>query len=91
MNENPFNYSISSDIVLSLLNHKLECHPMLKGEKISICLIGNDCVLKGTVDSLEKKWLAEDIVADAPGVLQIKNEINVINKPEQSAENFYEI
>lgn len=85
------NYSINSDIVLSLLNYKLECHPMLKGEKIFISLVGNDCILKGTVDALEKKWLAEDIVADAPGVLQIKNEINVINKPERLAENFYEI
>lgn len=91
MNEKAFNYSISSDVVLNLLNFKLECHPMLKGEKISIVLIGNDCVLKGTVDTLEKKWLAEDIVADAPGVLQVKNEINVMNKPEHPSENFYEI
>ena len=64
---------------------------MLKGERISIGLKGNDCVLKGTVDSLEKKWLVEDIVADAPGVLQVKNEIRVNNRSDQLAENFYEI
>jgi len=63
-------------------------HSPLKDENILVNAEGNDIILQGDVDSLDKKWMAEDIARDTFGVLHVKNEISVSNDIEK--ENFYE-
>lgn len=75
-------------------NVKLELsrNSLLKDENILVDAEGDDIILQGEVDSLDKKWLAEDIAGDTFGVLHVKNEINVISSSagRENREDFYE-
>ena len=75
-------------------NVKLELarNSLLKDENILVDAEGDDVILQGEVDSLDKKWLAEDIAGDTFGVLHVKNEIHVVtnNSGRDPREDFYE-
>lgn len=63
---------------------------LLKEDNILVDADGDEIILQGSVDSLDKKWLAEDIAGDTFGVLHVKNEIRVVDINESSREDFYE-
>ena len=69
---------------------ELHIHPILKNEKIEVKVDGHIVTLGGGVDSLDKKWIAEDIAADSIGVLEVHNEIVVSAKREDPDDTFYD-
>lgn len=75
-------------------NVKLELsrNSLLKDEHILVDAQGEDIILQGEVDAVDKKWLAEDIAGDTFGVLHVINEINVVNYSanKERREDFYE-
>jgi osmotically-inducible protein OsmY len=73
------------------VKRELARNSLLKDENILVSADGDEIILQGDVDSLDKKWLAEDIAGDTFGVLHVKNEINVSNNYRDSnKESFYE-
>lgn len=73
------------------VKRELASNSLLKDENILVSADGDEIILQGDVDSLVKKWLAEDIAGDTFGVLHVKNEINVSNNfRDNSKEIFYE-
>ena len=66
-------------------------NPVLCGEDLVVSADGDTIILHGVVDSLDKKWLAEDIARETFGVLNVTNEIYVSRSFEdEQGEGFYE-
>ena len=77
-----------------VVKHELARNSLLKDENIMVTVEGDEVILDGDVDSLDKKWLAEDITGDIFGVLHVRNQINVFTKLDhfqgKYGEDFYE-
>lgn len=88
------NYSLDhlpeGEFVRENVKKELTRNSLLKDENILVDAEGDEVILQGDVDSLDKKWLAEDIAADTFGVLHVKNEIHVRNGDDKR-ESFYEV
>ena len=65
---------ISSQEIRENVKKELISNTLLKDEVILVDMEGDEVILQGNVDSINKKWLAEDIAADTFGVMQLKNE-----------------
>lgn len=65
-------------------------NPLLRHQFINVELCGYTVTLSGLVDSLDKKWLAEDIAADTLGVLKIRNKIDVRSEEDGASIDFYD-
>lgn len=79
------------DNIRENVKRELARNSLLKDENILVSADGDEIILQGDVDSLDKKWLAEDIAGDTFGVLHVKNEIHVSNGfRDNYKENFYE-
>ncbi len=76
--------------ILENVKNEISRNSLLKDENILVDLEGDEVILQGGVDSLDKKWLAEDIASDTFGVLHVKNEIQVTNEGENNKKVFYE-
>lgn len=64
---------------------------LLKEEDIQVDIVGHEVILMGVVDSLDKKWLAEDIASDTFGVLHVTNNIDLSDGDRSlDTEDFYE-
>ncbi len=72
------------------VKHEIAQNSLLKDENILVNAEGDEIILEGVVDSLDKKWLAEDIAGDTFGVLHVKNEIHVVAGTSDHREDFYE-
>lgn len=72
------------------VKYELSRNSLLKDENILVNAEGDEIILQGMVDSLDKKWLAEDIAGDTFGVLHVKNEIRVMSGKTDYREDFYE-
>jgi osmotically-inducible protein OsmY len=81
---------ISSQEIRENVKKELISNTLLKDEAILVDMEGDEVILQGNVDSIDKKWLAEDIAADTFGVLHVKNEIHIINEKENGRGAFYE-
>lgn len=71
------NNHLSENIQESVKNELMK-NELLNDENIVVDARGDEIILKGDVDSENKKWLAEDIAHNIFGVLQVKNEIEVV-------------
>jgi osmotically-inducible protein OsmY len=69
---------------------ELLSNTLLKDEAILVDMEGDEVILQGSVDSVDKKWLAEDIAADTFGVLHVRNEIYISNEKQNGRGYFYE-
>lgn len=56
---------------------ELSRNTMLMDEDIVVSAEGDEVILDGVVDSMDKKWLAEDVANDTFGVLHVVNQIQV--------------
>ncbi len=65
-------------------------NPLLKNERLNVEINGYTVILSGLVDSLDKKWLAEDIAADTLGVLRVKNKIDIRRDEDSVYGDFYD-
>lgn len=73
------------------VKRELSRNSLLKDENILVSADGDEIILQGDVDSLDKKWLAEDIAGDTFGVLHVRNDIHVSNNYRDNyRESFYE-
>lgn len=74
------------------VKNEISRNSLLKDENILVSADGDEIVLQGNVDSLDKKWLAEDIAGDTFGVLHVTNEISVKQQVRNNdfGEDFYE-
>lgn len=72
------------------VKHEISRNSLLKDDNILVNADGDEIILQGVVDSLDKKWLAEDIAGDTFGVLHVKNEITVVTGTKEHREDFYE-
>jgi osmotically-inducible protein OsmY len=90
MNQDSIGMIPSEQQVQSRVTSELISHPLLKRERIEVKVVDHVVTLKGVVDSLDKKWIAEDIAADSIGVLEVHNEITVISKNEEAHDTFYD-
>lgn len=81
---------ISSQEIRENVKKELISNTLLKDEVILVDMEGDEVILQGNVDSINKKWLAEDIAADTFGVLHVKNEIHITNEKENGRGSFYE-
>lgn len=79
----------NGEIVRQNVKNEILQNTLLKNHNISIDASGVEIILQGDVDSLDKKWLAEDIARESFGVLKVKNEIHVVD-PDESRGDFYE-
>lgn len=77
------------EIVRENVKKEIARNTLLKDDNILVDAEGDEIILLGMVDSLDKKWLAEDIAGDTFGVLHVKNNIHVIDHDE-SRGDFYE-
>ena len=81
---------ISSQEIRENVKKELISNTLLKDEVILVDMEGDEVILQGNVDSINKKWLAEDIAADTFGVLHVMNEIHITNEKENGRGAFYE-
>jgi osmotically-inducible protein OsmY len=77
------------EIVRENVKKEIARNTLLKDDNILVDAEGDEIILLGMVDSLDKKWLAEDIAGDTVGVLHVKNNIHVIAQ-DDSRGDFYE-
>ena len=77
MEFNTFEQLPEGENLRMLVKGEIAKNSLLKDENISVSVEGDEVILEGDVDSLDKKWLAEDIAGDIFGVLHVKNEIHV--------------
>ncbi len=78
------------ELIRDQVKRELLRNSLLKDENILVSAEGKDIILQGDVDSLDKKWLAEDIAGDTFGVFHVKNEIHVSKSNDNHRESFYE-
>lgn len=91
METHSFQSSPESDILRKNVLHELANNSLLKEEGIAVDTEGDEVILKGVVDSKDKKWLAEDIASDTFGVLHVTNKIHVkAGETEEENEGYYE-
>ena len=92
METNLFEPLPDGDIIRKNVMQELARNSLLQEEDIQVDAEGDEVILRGMVDSRDKKWLAEDIASDAFGVLHVTNKI-VVSEGESSeeSEGFYEI
>lgn len=57
---------------------ELHLNSVLRDQNILVDFEGDEIILEGDVDSSDKKWLAQDIANDVPGVLHVSNRIQVV-------------
>ena len=77
------------EIIRENVKKEIARNTLLKDDNILVDAEGDEIILLGLVDSLDKKWLAEDIAGDTFGVLHVNNKIHVID-PDESRGDFYE-
>lgn len=79
----------NGEIIRQNVKNEIFQNTILKHDNISVDASGVEIILQGDVDSLDKKWLAEDIAMESFGVLKVKNDIHVV-EPHESRGDFYE-
>jgi osmotically-inducible protein OsmY len=94
MESNTFEQEPKGENLRLLVKLQIAQNSLLKDENITALVKGDKVILNGNVDSLDKKWLAEDIAGDVLGVFHVKNEIRVADSDSQPdiayQEDFYE-
>ena len=94
MEFNSFEHMPEGESLRIVVRQEISKNSLLKDENIFVAVEGDEVILQGDVDSLDKKWLAEDIAGDIFGVLHVRNEIHVVGSeghPEGDyKEDFYE-
>lgn len=89
MNHFSLDHLPQGEIVRENVKKEISQNTLLKNDNILVDAEGDEIILLGMVDSLDKKWLAEDIAHDTFGVLHVKNNIHV-NEQIESRGDFYE-
>jgi osmotically-inducible protein OsmY len=72
------NHQPKEDELSKRVKRELIRNSLLQDDSIEVFSEGDMIILEGGVDSLDKKWLAEDIALDTFGVLRVQNDITVI-------------
>lgn len=73
----PKGYSRANESIEEEINEKLTRHGQLNAEDIEVSVNNGQVTLKGTVDSLKARRIADDIASSASGVTQILNQLKV--------------
>lgn len=89
MNHFSLDHLPEGEIVREKFKREIARNTLLKNDNILVEADGDEIILKGSVDSLDKKWLAEDIAIDTMGVFHVKNSIHVVNVDEARGD-YYE-
>lgn len=81
---------LSIPINKEIIKRALKNHVAIDTASIAVEVSRNEVTLEGTVDSRYQKELAEKITWKAPGVRNIKNNLNVLHEPvEKTLDVFY--
>lgn len=85
----PKNYKRSDERIFEDVCEILMANSFVDASNIAVKVEGGVVYLTGIVDSREMKKLAEDVVDNLPGVMDIRNELIIMTKSQTSSQGPY--
>jgi osmotically-inducible protein OsmY len=77
----PRGYRRSDEAIHEDVNERLMLHRAIDASGVEVVVAGGGVTLRGSVESLEMKWLAEDLAFDVGGVAEVHNHLRVARRP----------